>query len=747
MAADFLRDVQPILAEHCTQCHGVDEKERKSGLRLDQRDAALKGGDSGTAAIVPGKPDKSELIRRITSTDPDEVMPPPSHKKPLSRQADRNAEAVDHGRGQVRIALGVHCRRRKPPLPDVGAAHPVDAFVVARLKERKLSLSPAAPPATLCRRLYLDLIGLPPSPQELAAFEQRGLRGDGRDAAAERTVRREMGPALARRGPLFRHQRLRKGPAARAVGVARLGHRRAESRHAVRPVPHRADRRRSAARRDAGADHRHGFLRNSMINEEGAIVPEQFRMVEMFDRMDCLGKAVLGLTTQCAQCHTHKFDPLTQDEYYGMFAFLNNSYEAQSWVYTPEQQQADRRHSAAHSRRRRAASQQLARSGQQELAAWEAVAAEQQQDSPGNRLIATELGSISGLNHPTQEADQSLLMQGHTSADVFMIATPALNGVTGLRLEALNHRDLPHNGPGRSRLGTWAMQRAGSLRQEAGRQGLGEAEAGQRDGRLLGARSRSRPTARRRAARSLILIDGTDDTTWNADRGIGRRNQPSVAVVQFEQPLQLAGRHAAQNRLADDRHARLLPLEHHAATGARGAAGRSRRDAGAADARRRAHAANRQAAVFTAWRTSLADAKADQRRDRRALEGRIPQAATSVLHLAEREPANRRATHLLDRGNWDQPLQVVEPHTPAAFHPFPADAPRNRLGFAHWLADRTLAADGPRRRESHLAGDLRHGTGRDARGLRHAGRRCPNIASCSTGWPSISWSTAGARST
>ena len=81
-----------------------------------------------------------------------------------------------------------------------------------------------------------------------------------------------------------------------------------------------------------------GFLRNSMTNEEGAIVAEQFRMVEMFDRMDCLGKAVLGLTTQCAQCHTHKFDPLTHDEYYGMFAFLNSSYEAQSWVYSAEQQ-------------------------------------------------------------------------------------------------------------------------------------------------------------------------------------------------------------------------------------------------------------------------------------------------------------------------------------------------------------------------------------------------------------------------
>jgi hypothetical protein len=80
-----------------------------------------------------------------------------------------------------------------------------------------------------------------------------------------------------------------------------------------------------------------GFLRNSMINEEGAIVPEQFRMVEMFDRMDCIGKGILGMSLQCAQCHTHKFDPITQDEYYGMFAFLNNTFESRSWVYTPEQ--------------------------------------------------------------------------------------------------------------------------------------------------------------------------------------------------------------------------------------------------------------------------------------------------------------------------------------------------------------------------------------------------------------------------
>src|SRR3954454_1701432 len=136
-----------------------------------------------------------------------------------------------------------------------------------------------------------------------------------------------------------------------------------------------------------------GFLRNSMINEEGAIIPEEFRMVEMFDRMDCLGKSILGLTTQCAQCHSHKFDPLTQEEYYGMFAFLNNSYEARSWVYSHEQH----RQISEIQGRIRDAEQRLRRERprwEQEMGAWgEQILKEQVAWEP---LIAIEMGSISG---------------------------------------------------------------------------------------------------------------------------------------------------------------------------------------------------------------------------------------------------------------------------------------------------------------------------------------------------------------
>ena len=128
-----------------------------------------------------------------------------------------------------------------------------------------------------------------------------------------------------------------------------------------------------------------------MINEEGAIVPEQFRMVEMFDRIDCLGKAVLGLTMQCAQCHTHKFDPLTQDEYYGLFAFLNNTYEAQSWVYTAEQRSRSRRSTSGIAALEDAAARRARRTGSR---SWRPgrTSARKPERAVGRRSTPIELG-------------------------------------------------------------------------------------------------------------------------------------------------------------------------------------------------------------------------------------------------------------------------------------------------------------------------------------------------------------------
>ncbi len=608
-------------------------------------------------------------------------MPPPSHNKPLSaKQIEVLRQWIKEGAKYE--SHWAFTAPMKVSLPDVGITHPVDSFVVSRLKERDLKLSPAAPSAALCRRLYLDLIGLPPSPQELAAFDERGF-----DVTVELLLASErFGEKWARHW----------------LDVARYSDTNGYEKDMPREQWIWRDAVVDAMNRDLpydqflieqlagdllpGATQQQiiatGFLRNSMINEEGAIVPEQFRMVEMFDRMDCLGKAVLGLTTQCAQCHSHKFDPLSQDEYYGMFAFLNTSYEAQSWVYTPDQQ---RQIAEIHGRIRGIEERLRGMRPQweQEVATWERTLTQQQ--PAWEPLVATELGTISGLNHPTQEADRSILMKGHVSGDVFMISIPALEGVAGLRLEALNHRDLPHTGPGRGRLGTWGMNELEAfVKKPDGKDweklklvnasaDFSQPEEKQADGKKAGG-----PVAH--------LIDGTDDTTWNADRGIGRRNQPSVAVVQFEQPLHLP--EGTQLKLAwrmtdmlgccrfsiTRQPAPTAPPVDHAAMLAMGTPASAR-------------TAEQNATVFAAWRSSVAEAKPFNN-EIAALWNTFPQAATSILHLAEQEPGHRRETHLLDRGNWDQPLQVVEPHTPAAFHPFPPDAPGNRLGFARWLTDR-----------------------------------------------------------
>ena len=678
---DYLRDVQPILAEHCWHCHGTDADDRKAGLRLDQSEGSLKGGESGSAAIVPGHPDESELIKRLITDDENLVMPPPSQKKPVSAThlATLKQWIAEGAKFEAHWAFTPPV---KATLPQAGTTNPIDAFVLDRLKRENLTPSPKASNHTLCRRLYLDLIGLPPSPQELADFEK-----DGYDATVKKLMASERyGEKWARNWlDLARYSDTngyekdlkREQWAWRDWVIDTINKDMPYDQFIIEQIA--GDLLPNATQSQMIAT---GFLRNSMINEEGAIVAEQFRMVEMFDRIDCVGKAVLGLSTQCAQCHTHKFDPITHDEYYGMFSYLNNSYEAMSWVYTPEQlKQIDeiKQKLAAIEERVRTAHPQWAA----ELAAWEAdLTAKRIAWTP---LDAIEMGSISGLTHPTQDADKRLLMQGHTSADVFFIASPPLKGVTGLQLEALPHRDFPQNGPGRTRQGTWTLhelevfiKKPDSKDWEKQKLVNATADFSEPDSKSADGKKATGPVS--------YLIDGSDDNSWKADRGTGRRNQAGVAVVQFETPLEFP--EGTQMKVAW-RNSDMLgcarfstttqptptsPLVDQAAVLAM---------ATPADQR----TAEQKQAIFTAWRNSVADLKG-LNDEINALVKTQPEAETTVLHIVEREPSNHRDTHLLSRGNWEQPLQVIPPHVPAALHAFPENAPNNRLGFAMWLADK-----------------------------------------------------------
>jgi hypothetical protein len=682
-AIDFQRQIQPILAEHCAQCHGRDEATRHGGLRLDIREQALEGGDSGEPAIVPGEPDASLILKRVTSEEEWEMMPPPDENHPLSNQQKALlAEWIRQGAPYADHWAFV--APKQVAVPEAGPAHPVDALVTSRLQSRDLTLSPPADSATLARRLYLDIVGLPPTLEQVEAFERDGLES-----------------TLAR---LLASERYGEKWALYWLDAARYSDTNGYEKDMPRDQWIWRDWVVNALNKDMPYDQfiieqiagdllpdatqdqmvATGFLRNSMLNEEGAIIPEEFRMFEMFDRMDCVGKAVLGLSLQCAQCHSHKFDPISHDEYYGLFAFLNNSYEAQSWVFSDEQkrQAAEVRDSI----------RQVEKRLRSEVPEWEAKLAAwtdqlREAQIAWKPLDAIELGSVSGLTHPVQLEDRSLLMRGHTSSDIFMVASPELEAVTGLRLEALNHGDMPHRGPGRSNTGTFAISALEVSIQKPDSDAWEKLELVEATADFSEA-EQQHDEGKRSTGPVKFLIDGKGETTWNVDRGIGRRNQPSVAVVQFAEPLtcpegtkmkvalrmssmlgccrfSITG--APDPRALEVDYVAPLALEYPETLG---------HDSQAI-----------QQALFTAWYRATPELAA-YRDEINAHWDRDAKALTTVLHLAERGPEQHRTTYLLDRGEWSMPRHAVEPHTPEALHSLETDdRDPPRLAFARWLAD------------------------------------------------------------
>ena len=708
---DFNRDVRPILSENCFLCHGPDEGSRKAGLRLDRRDDAHKGGKSGTAAVVPGKPEQSEVVKRITSADPDEVMPPPDSKKSLTAEQKDVLRRWIAGGGEYRGHWAFDPPQR-PPVPSVADASwprgDIDRFVLARLEREGLKPSPAADRAALLRRLSLDLIGLPPTPQELDAF-----LADTAPDAYERQVERLLA------SPHFGEKWARHW-----LDLARY----ADSNGYEKDMPRKQWAWRdwviNAINRDqpydqfvieqlagdlfasATQDNRvaTGFLRNGMVNEEGAILAEQFRMEGLFDRMDAIGKGVLGLTIQCAQCHTHKFDPITQDEYFGLMAFINNDYEATSWVYSAEQLGQIRKiHEGT------AALEQKIKADhpdwQQRLAAWEAEA--RKAELPWESLRPIEHEWEGGLAHPDVLPDQSVLTLGFrpSEGNLWVTADSKLAAPTGLRLEALTHGDLPFNGPGRSDQGTFAVS---EITVEARAAGVKDAKW--EPVKLVNATAdfaepehrlaeffRKGADDKRTLGPASFLVDGKDETAWGADRGPGLRHQDLKAVMQFEKAppvgpdgtsykVTLKFRHAGRD--VHGRHSHFLGRFRLGITSAADPKSdplpKRVRDALNLSSENRTGEQN--AAIFSYWRTTVADFKAAN--DEIAKLWATHPEGETVLNLRQREPDHARQTFVLDRGAWDKPTKQVTAGAPAFLHKLPEGATKDRLGLAKWLVDR-----------------------------------------------------------
>ncbi len=332
---DYNRSVRPILSDRCYKCHGPDSAERKAGLRLDVREEALAPRKKRGAAIVPGKPTESSLIARVFSTDPDEVMPPPDSKKLLS-QAEKETLRQWIAEG---ASYQLHWSFRpmaKPPLPPfVGKdstrdwpRSQIDRFVLARLEQESLSPRPEADRATLIRRLSLDLTGLPPTLEALDAF-----LADSRVDAYDQLVESLLdSPRYGERMALewldaarfadthgYHIDCGRDMTRWREWVIDAFNQNKPFDQFTVEQIA--GDLLPSPTLEQRVAS---GFNRNHMINFEGGAIPDEYHTAYIVDRVNTTATVWLGLTVACAQCHDHKYDPLTQKEFYQLFAFFHN---------------------------------------------------------------------------------------------------------------------------------------------------------------------------------------------------------------------------------------------------------------------------------------------------------------------------------------------------------------------------------------------------------------------------------------
>ena len=328
---EFNRQIRPILSEHCFKCHGFDRGSRQAGLRLDRPEGATSVLKSGTVAIVSGEPDKSELLRRVGSSDPAVRMPPPDADKALNADQIALLERwIKEG-----AVWKKHWSLIPPVAPDVPASrsakvlrNPIDCFIADRLTQEGMNLSPPADRATLIRRVTLDLTGLPPTLAEVDAF-----LADTAEDAYENLVRRLLN------SPRYGEQMARQW-----LDAARYADTNGRHHDDIRTLwPWRdwvinalndnmpfdqftVEQLAGDMLPQATVEHQvaSGFNRNHTTSHEGGAIPEELRVLYVTDRVVTTSTVFMGLTMGCAQCHDHKYDPVTQKDFYRFFAFFNN---------------------------------------------------------------------------------------------------------------------------------------------------------------------------------------------------------------------------------------------------------------------------------------------------------------------------------------------------------------------------------------------------------------------------------------
>lgn len=721
-AIEYNRDVRPILVQSCFACHGPDSAARQADLRLDLRDAAVEAG-----AIEPGKPDESELIRRVFSTDADEVMPPPDHqhqltaeqKELLRRWVAAGAEYQSHWS---------FIAPRRPPVPAVKSGawvrNPIDAFVLAQLEQHGLEPAPEADRRTLARRLSLDLTGLPPEPDMVDAFVQDDS-ADAYERLVDRLLQSERWGEHRGRYWLdaaryadthgIHFDNFREIWAYRDWVIDALNRNLPFDRFTIEQLagdllPDPTLEQRIAT----------GFHRCNITTNEGGVIPEEYAVLYTRDRTETTSWVWMGLTMNCATCHDHKFDPVTQREFYELAAFFNNTTQSVMdgnikdtppvlMVPPPE----DRARWDELGPAIAAAKQQQEQRRAAARADFDRVLAETPLADLAPAVPADELTFHAPLNDGQSDRvavtiagqTQSLALPAALASDVGHVAPTAYKAAPDVTIEVPEAGDFDKDqgfsfgawvkldkadagGALLARMDDQNMYRGWDLWFENGRPGTHLIHRWDEDGLKVVA---NEPLKAGQWSHVLLTYDGSGKA---GGVKVFVNGQPQAVRVMKDQlkgtirtdvPLKVAQR-STQSRMdgvlvQDLRlYGRALspPEVAQIATGTR----ISYLAAKPADQRSQAETDE----VFAWWLAAKDDPYREAagkvaalEQEQAAIKGR-----STVAHV-QQERDTPPTAYVLFRGEYDQRREQVGPDTPDVLPPMPPELPRNRLGLAQWL--------------------------------------------------------------
>ena len=471
----FNRDVRPILSNTCFQCHGPDEKKRSAKLRLDES-ASATADHQGTRAVVPGHPELSDLIKRVTSVDPDEIMPPPKSQRPAltATQIAILKKWIEQGAKYEGHWAFVPLSHEAPPavMNRAWIKNPIDAFILARLEKENIAPSVEADRATLIRRASLDLTGLLPAPEAVTAFVQNSAPD-----AYEKVVDSLL--ASPHFGERWGRHWLDQARYADSNGYTIDGDRAMWPYRdwVIKAVNDDMPFERFTVEQLAGdllpkptknqliAT---AFNRNTLINEEGGVDKEQFRNEIVVDRVNTAGAVWLGLTVGCAQCHTHKFDPITQREYYELFAFFNHGTDinnkgetisvARGEVFGTQSKEPPKDENVIPDAAIALAQTDWEKRELARLTALPAAIVKAATPVVWTPARYAEYDTSSGAGFELLQ-DNSLLADGRGAFnDTYrIVASTGLKHLAAIRLRVLTHEKLPHNGPGMASNGNFVL--------------------------------------------------------------------------------------------------------------------------------------------------------------------------------------------------------------------------------------------------------------------------------------------------